>query len=159
MQDHCRWCVGAHNHAFTFSSQDHGRLPDEYISKHSPTRHVETLKITVGCRWCTYPSIHFFVSRSRSVFLALSLPSVCPSFFLFSSPLFSSLFLSSLSCLLSLLSVTMTMITRPSRLSLTCLKARVRGPRSIPCLSGMCALCKKQLSWCDYASLAPLGMK
>ena len=26
----------------------------------------DTLKITVGCRLCTYLSIHFFVSRSRS---------------------------------------------------------------------------------------------
>ena len=42
-----------------------------------------------------------------SVFLALSLLSVCPSFCLFSSLLFSFLFLS------SLLSVTMSMITRP----------------------------------------------
>ena len=24
-------------------------------------------RITVGCRLCAYPSIHFFVSRSRSV--------------------------------------------------------------------------------------------
>ena len=26
MQDHGRWCVGAHIQAFVFSSQDHGRL-------------------------------------------------------------------------------------------------------------------------------------
>ena len=33
----CRIMVdrGAHIQAFTFSCQDHGRLPDEYISKHS----------------------------------------------------------------------------------------------------------------------------
>ena len=35
VQDHGRWCVGAHIQAFTFLSQDHGRLPDECISKHS----------------------------------------------------------------------------------------------------------------------------
>ena len=31
------WSVvrGAHIQAFTFSSQDHGRLPDKHISKHS----------------------------------------------------------------------------------------------------------------------------
>ena len=34
-----------------------------HISKHSLFR----LKITVGCLTSTYPSIHFFVSRSRSV--------------------------------------------------------------------------------------------
>ena len=53
-----------------------------HISKHSlvrlkitvgcrwcayPSIHVETLKITVGCRLRAYPSTHFFVSRSRSV--------------------------------------------------------------------------------------------
>ena len=26
MQDHGRWCVGAHIQAFTFASEDHGRL-------------------------------------------------------------------------------------------------------------------------------------
>ena len=36
VQDHGRWCVGAHIQAFTFSSQDHGRLSIAYISKHSP---------------------------------------------------------------------------------------------------------------------------
>ena len=35
MQDHCRWCVGAHIQAFTFSSQDRGRLLAVYVSKHS----------------------------------------------------------------------------------------------------------------------------
>ena len=34
-----------------------------HICKHSLFR----LKITVGWWRCTYPSIHFFVSRSRSV--------------------------------------------------------------------------------------------
>ena len=66
-----------------------------------------------------------------SVFLALCLLSVCLSFCLsfflsvchsVSSPLLSSLlsslFLSSRSCRLSFLSATMTMITRPARLSL-----------------------------------------
>ena len=48
---------------FTFSSQDHGRLSIVHVSKHSLFR----LKITVGCRLCTCPSIHYFVSRSRSV--------------------------------------------------------------------------------------------
>ena len=33
--------------------QDHGRLTAVHISKHSPSHHVETLKITVGCRLCT----------------------------------------------------------------------------------------------------------
>ena len=54
MQDHGRWCVGAHIQAFTFSSQDHGRLSIVRISKHSLFR----LKITVGCLTSTYPSIH-----------------------------------------------------------------------------------------------------
>ena len=47
--------LGAHIQAFTFSSQDHGRLNGEHISKHSLFR----LKITVGCRLCTCPSVHF----------------------------------------------------------------------------------------------------
>ena len=38
--------------------QDHGRLTAVHISKHSPSHHVETLKITVGCPSCTNPSIH-----------------------------------------------------------------------------------------------------
>ena len=37
--------------------QDHGRLTAVHISKHSPSHHVVTLKITVGCRLCAYPSI------------------------------------------------------------------------------------------------------
>ena len=45
---------GAHIQAFTFSSQDHGRLSDKHISKHSLFR----LKITVVCRLSTCPSIH-----------------------------------------------------------------------------------------------------
>ena len=51
------WSVerGAHIQAFTFSSQDHGRMFQVHISKHSLFR----LKITVGCRLCTCPSIHF----------------------------------------------------------------------------------------------------
>ena len=61
----------AHIRAFTFSSQDHGRLRVVHISKHSPSHHVETLKITVGCPSSTYPSIHILttlkLSRSRSV--------------------------------------------------------------------------------------------
>ena len=73
-----------------------------------------------------------------SVFLALSLPSVSPSFFLFFSPLLSSLFLSSLSCLLSLLSIAMTMFTRPVgslcvHTAQTGQSVRVRGLRTIPC--------------------------
>ena len=35
VQDHGRWCVGAHIQAFTFSSQDHGRLLAVHVSKHS----------------------------------------------------------------------------------------------------------------------------
>ena len=77
MQDRGRWCVGAHIQAFTFSSQDHGRLSIVHISKHSPfsrRRHSQDrgrlsvvhtskhslfrLKITVGCLTSTYPSIH-----------------------------------------------------------------------------------------------------
>ena len=42
--------------AFTFSSQDHGRLSDKHISKHS---RWNSLKITVGWLVSTYPSIHF----------------------------------------------------------------------------------------------------
>ena len=43
--------------------QDHGRMLEVHISKHSLFR----LKITVGCLTSTHPSIHFFVSRSRPV--------------------------------------------------------------------------------------------
>ena len=34
VQEHCRWCVGAHIQAVTFSSQDHGRLSIVRISEH-----------------------------------------------------------------------------------------------------------------------------
>ena len=49
------WSVerGAHIQAFTFSSEDHGRLSIVRISEHPLFR----LKITVGCRVCAYPSI------------------------------------------------------------------------------------------------------
>ena len=39
------------------NSEDHGRLPDKHISKHSPSPGAGTLKITVGCPLCTNPSI------------------------------------------------------------------------------------------------------
>ena len=73
--------------------------------------------------------------------------------FSFSSP---SLFFS--------LSVTMTMITRPVgslcvHAALTCQSVRVHGPWPIPCWPNMFASRKKQLSWCNCASLVPLGMK
>ena len=60
MQDHgrCRSCT--HPSIYFFhgaDSEDHGRLPDELISKHSLLT-VLTRKITVGCPWRTYPSIH-----------------------------------------------------------------------------------------------------
>ena len=48
---------GAHIQAFTFSSQDHGRLSTVRISEHSPSPGAGTLKITVGCPLCTNPSI------------------------------------------------------------------------------------------------------
>ena len=96
-------CV--HIQAFTFSSQDHGRLSDKNISKHSHWRHSQdhgrlngvhiskhslfswrrhsrdhgrlpavriskhsqkTLKITVGCPLCTYPSIHILITLKLS---------------------------------------------------------------------------------------------
>ena len=90
-----------------------------------------------------------------SVSFLLSHLSVCP----FSSPLFSSLFFLS-----SLLSVTMTMITRPVgslcvHTALACECVRVRGLRSIPCLANMFVSCKKQLSWHNCARLVPRGMK
>ena len=44
-------------HAFIFSSQDHGRLPDKHISKHSHEKQALTLKITVGGPTRQYPSI------------------------------------------------------------------------------------------------------
>ena len=48
----------AHIRAFaTKNSEDHGRLPDKHISKHSPSPGAGTLKITVGCPLCTNPSI------------------------------------------------------------------------------------------------------
>ena len=37
--------------------------------------------------------------------------------------------------------------------------ARVRGLWPLPCRASTFASCKKQLSWYDYASLAPVGMK
>ena len=101
---------------------------------------------------------------TRGVPLSLS-PLVLSSF---SLPSFSSfvLFLRSLlSALLSpLLSVTMTMITRPIgslcvHTALTCESVGVRGLWLIPCLANMFATCKKQLSWYNCASLVPLGMK
>ena len=76
---------GARIQAFTFSSQDHGRLSDKHISKHSRWNSLKitvgcltstypkhsrwnSLKITVGCLTSTYPSIHVETpSRSRSV--------------------------------------------------------------------------------------------
>ena len=38
------------------NSEDHSRLPDKHISKHSPSPGAGTLKITVGCPLCTNPS-------------------------------------------------------------------------------------------------------
>ena len=49
-----------------FSSQDHGRLPDEDISKHSHEKRELTLKITVGGPPCTCPSIHLSPAERRS---------------------------------------------------------------------------------------------
>ena len=34
MQEHGRWCVGAHTQAFTFASQDHGRLSIVHFNHH-----------------------------------------------------------------------------------------------------------------------------
>ena len=49
-----------------FSSQDHGRLHDEDISKHSHEKLALTLKITVGGPPCTCPSIHLSPAERRS---------------------------------------------------------------------------------------------
>ena len=83
-----------------------------------------------------------------------------------------SLFLSSLlsfsfslpSLVVSLLSATMSMITRPVgslyvHTALTRLSVRVPVLWLIPCLANMFVSCKKQLSWHNCASLVPLGMK
>ena len=43
VQDHGRWCVGAHFQAVTFSSQDHGRLSIARISKHSQQKLAHVL--------------------------------------------------------------------------------------------------------------------
>ena len=87
---------GAHIQAFTFSSQDHGRLSDKHISKHSrwnslkitvgwlvstyPGIHFsldeDTLKITVGCLLCTYPSIHVETLRITVGCLWSTYPSI-----------------------------------------------------------------------------------
>ena len=62
--DTCRIMVGCRSCTYPSiyffhgaDSEDHGRLPDELISKHSLLT-VLTRKITVGCPWRTYPSIH-----------------------------------------------------------------------------------------------------
>ena len=105
----------------------------------------------------------------RGGFSSLSLvPSLFLStfFFLSSVVLFiRSLSLLSflLSSLFSVLSATMTMITRPVgslcvHTALTCQSVRVHGPWPIPCWPNMFAACKKQLSRYDCASLVPLGM-
>ena len=65
----------AHIQAFTFSSQDHGRLSDKHISKHSLFR----LKITVGCRLCAYPSIHFSLDEGTLKITVGCLISAYPS--------------------------------------------------------------------------------
>ena len=52
-------------HSF-FSSQDHGRLPDEDMSKHSHEKRALTLKTTVGGPPCTCPSIHLSAGERRS---------------------------------------------------------------------------------------------
>ena len=98
MQDHGRWCVGAHIQAFTFSSQDHGRLSIERISKHSPfsrRRHSQVhgrlsivrvsehslfrLKMTVGCLTSTYPSIHVETLKITVGCPPCTYPSIHPS--------------------------------------------------------------------------------
>ena len=79
----------AHSQAFTFSSQDrgrlsdkhisknslfhvgkhsedHGRLLDEDMSKHSHEKRALPLKITVGCPTCTSPSIHLSAGERHS---------------------------------------------------------------------------------------------
>ena len=95
---------------------------------------------------------------------SLFLSSFLLSLFLRSLPSYFSRSLSLLSSLLSSLSATMTMITRPFgslcvNTALTCLSVRVPVLRHIPCLANMFVSCKKQLSWYDSASLVPLGMK
>ena len=107
------------------------------------------------------------LSRSLSllsVFLALSL--FCLSFFLslLLSSLLFSLSLFPLLSSFSSLSATMTMITRPVgslcvHTALTCLSVRVPVLWLIPCLANTFVSCKKQLSWCNCASLVPLGVK
>ena len=57
VQDHGRLTAVRVSKHSLFSSQDHGRLSDKHISKHSPSPGAGTLKITVGCPLCTYPSI------------------------------------------------------------------------------------------------------
>ena len=92
---------------------------------------------------------------SLSLFLLLSLFRRSLHSFSFS---FSSL------PLLSSLSVTMTMITRPVgslcvHTALTCQSVRVHRLWPIPYWPNMFASCKKQLSWKNCASLVPLGME
>ena len=54
MQDHGRWCVGAHIQAFTLKLSRSRSVapPCTYPSIH-PSPDEDTLKITVGCRLCT----------------------------------------------------------------------------------------------------------
>ena len=46
------------------------------IQEFTFSRRRHSLRITIGCRTCTYPSIHFFVSRSRSVARRARSPSI-----------------------------------------------------------------------------------
>ena len=92
-------------------------------------------------------SLPFYLSLVRRSLSLLSFSSLFPLLSSFSS-----------------LSATMTMITRPVgslcvHTALTCLRIRVPVLWLIPCLANTFVSCKKQLSWCNCASLVPLGMK
>ena len=107
---------GAHIQAFTFSSQDHGRMSIKIPGKRP---HVLNMRAFSGYTWRLPERTHGGVLNLHtegfppSLFFLLS-----PLLFFSSSLLFSSLVISSLpSLVFSLLSATMTMITRPVGLS------------------------------------------
>ena len=50
-----------------------------HTSKHSPSHHVEPLKITVGCRLCAYPSILLSSDEDTLKITVGCLPSTYPS--------------------------------------------------------------------------------
>ena len=134
----------------------------------APRAHVEHMRAFYRYTRRRFEPTHGDVSNLHNRGLSLSLLSFSLSLVLssLSLPSYFSLSLSLLSSLLSSLSATMTMITRPVgslslsvNTALTCLSVRVRGPWPIPCWPNMFASCRNLLSWHNCANLVPLGTK